>query len=109
MSNNKMSKDIIPEGFTLSLALVDALPAGFLLMIISLFTGRDKINGAALWKAICSIPSCIFFVLGLLGMILMTVFSVKLDSSDAHANWIEQFTNGIAQAAIFIGLLFILI
>ena len=169
MSNKKMSKDVVPEGFTLSLALVDALPVlffssgmivisilfgsilfmigavlcafagaakvvwkiivvlrkkniwwlfvqmrylmpiGFLLMLISLFTDRSRINGAAVWTAICSMPSVIFFVVGILGMAAMIVFSVKLDSSDVKANWTEQFTNGMAQAAIFLGLLLILL
>ena len=47
----------------------------------------------------------IFFAAGLLGMVLMTVFACILDSADPRANWIEQLTNGVAQAAFFMGIL----
>lgn len=45
---------------------------------------------------------------GILGMVLMMVFAFKLDNADVKANWIEQLTNGIAQAAIFVGLLLLI-
>lgn len=161
----KMTKDVVPEGFTLSLALVDALPVlffcasmmvigrffsgslfligavlcflagtakvlwkvivvlkkkniwflflqmrilmpiGFGMMLISLILHRSEISIAGMGAAFMRLPSCFFFLIGLLGMVLMMVFAVKLDSSDVKANWIEQLTNGIAQAAFFIGLL----
>lgn len=168
MSKNKkpkMTKDIVPEGFTLSLALVDALPVlffcasmmvisrlfsgrlflvgavlcflagaakvlwkvivvlrkkniwflflqmrilmpiGFGLMLISLIANRSAISLAAMGAAFTRMPSLIFFLIGVLGMALMMVFAVRLDSSDAKTNWIEQLTNGISQAAFFVGLL----
>ena len=165
---NKINKNTIPEGFTLGLVLVDALPvlffgasavvisilfnsglflagallcliggagkvlwklivvlkrkniwplfiqmrvlmpAGFLLMIISLILNRGRLHFAAIIAGMLSFPSVLFFALGVIGMALMIVFSVRLDSSDLKSNWIEQFTNGIAQAAIFIGLLLLL-
>lgn len=161
----KMTRETIPEGFTLSLALVDALPVlffcasmmvlgrlfssplflvgaalcslagaakvlwkvivvlkkkniwflflqmrilmpiGFALMLISLIVKRSEIRFARLGAAFTSMPSMIFFIIGILGMVLMMVFAAKLDSSDVKANWIEQLTNGIAQTAFFIGLL----
>ena len=161
----KMTKDIVPEGFTLSLALVDALPVlffggsmiligilfesalfllgallclwagaakviwkiivvtrkknvwwlfmqmrivmpvGFALMLLSIIIGWSKIDGAAVLTAVVSFPSVIFFAVGILGMVLMGVFASKLDSSSVRSNWIEQLTNGLAQAAIFIGIL----
>ena len=52
----------------------------FLLLLLGCFTG---------------------FAAGLLGMVLMTVFAFILDSADPRANWIEQLTNGVAQAAFF--------
>lgn len=163
----KMTKDIVPEDFTLSLALVDALPvlffgasmiligllfrsplfligalicfwagaakvlwkvivvlkkknvwwmfmqmrilmpAGFLMMILALVLNWGRINGSALIAAVTGLPSVIFFVIGILGMVLMGVFAKKLDSSDVRSNWIEQATNGVAQAAIFVGILLI--
>ena len=161
----KMTKDIVPEGFTLSLALVDALPVlffggsmfligilfksalfllgallclwagaakviwkiivvakkknvwwlfmqmrivmpvGFALMLFAVIIGWAKIDGAAVLAAVVSFPSVIFFAIGILGMVLMGVFASKLDSSSVRSNWIEQLTNGLAQAAIFIGIL----
>lgn len=38
-------------------------------------------------------------------MILMSVFAVRLDSSDSRANWLEQVVNGASQASFFLGLL----
>ena len=162
-----MTRDTIPENFTLSMALVDALPViffglsmiaisrlfdsklfligailtfasgagkvlwkvivalkqkniwfwfiqmrivmpiGFVLMIASLFIDSAKINPAGIGHALISFPSVIFFAIGILGMIMMGVFAKKLDSTDSKSNWIEQLTNGIAQAAIFVGLLLI--
>lgn len=160
----KMTRETIPEGFTLSLALVDALPVlffcasmmvlgrlfssplflvgaalcflagaakvlwkvivvlkkkniwflflqmrilmpiGFALMLISLIINRSRISLSAMGAAFMSMPSLIFFLIGILGMVMMMVFAAKLDNSDVKANWIEQLTNGIAQAAFFIGL-----
>ena len=81
------------------------MPAGFLLMLTSLFANADKLSFHTICQAVTSFPSVIFFATGLLGMVLMTVFAFVLDSADSRANWIEQLTNGVAQAAFFIGLL----
>lgn len=168
MSKQKMSKDLIPENFTLGLALVDAIPViffgasavvisllfgsrlflfgallclfggagkvlwkiivavkrkniwwmfvqmrvlmpiGFCSILLSLLLNRDKVDFGAMGRAITSMPSVIFFGIGIVGMLLMSVFAVKLDNSDVRANWVEQLTNGIAQIAIFVGLLFLL-
>ncbi len=161
----KMTKEIVPEGFTVSLVLVDAMPVlffcasmivisrlfsgglfligavlcflagaakvlwklivvwkkkniwflflqmrilmpiGFTLMLVSLVANRSAISLAGVWGAFMHMPSLLFFLIGILGMVLMMVFAVKLDSSDVRANWIEQLTNGVAQAAFFVGLL----
>ena len=169
MSNKpKMTKDTIPENFTLPLAIVDALPvlffggtmiligllfgcllflvggvlclwagaakvlwkiivvtkkknvwwmflqmrivmpAGFALMILAVILNRSAINLPAVFVAIVSFPSVIFFAIGVTGMVLMGIFAAKLDSADVRSNWIEQLTNAIAQAAIFTGILFLL-
>ena len=169
MSNKpKMTKDTIPENFTLSLALVDALPVlffggsmiligllfgsplfligaalcfwagaakvlwkiivvtkkknvwwmflqmrivmpiGFGLMILAVILNRNAVDLSAVFTAVISLPSVLFFAVGLIGMVLMGVFATKLDSADVHSNWIEQLTNGVAQAAIFMGILFLL-
>ena len=163
----KMTKDTVPENFTLSLAVVDALPVlffggsiiligllfgsplfligaalcfwagaakvlwkiivvtkkkniwwmflqmrivmppGFVLMILAVILKRSAINLPAVLAATVSLPSVIFFAVGVTGMVLMGIFAAKLDSSDLRSNWIEQLTNTIAQAAIFTGILFL--
>lgn len=169
MSNKpKMTKDVVPNNFTLSLAIVDAIPViffgltmvvvgklfssplfilgaiisllsgavkvlwkvvvalkrkniwwmflqmriampvGFLAMVISVIIGFSKINWRDVINSITQFPQLIFFVIGVIGMILMSVFAVKLDSSDIKSNWIEQATNGVAQICFFIGVLLIL-
>ncbi len=165
----KMTRDTVPENFSLSLALVDALPVlffggstvlialmfksplflvgallcfwsglakvlwkiivatrkknvwwlflqmrivmpvGFLLMMLAVALNLGRIDPSALWSAVSSLPSVIFFALGLLGMILMGVFASALNSADVRANWIEQLTNSLAQGCIFIGLLLLLL
>ena len=169
MSNKpKMTKNTIPENFTLSLAFVDALPVlffggstiligllfgsplfltgavlcfwagaakvlwkiivvkkkkniwwlflqmrivmplGFALMIFAVIMNRSAINLPAVFAAVISLPSVIFFAIGVTGMVLMGVFAAKLDSADVRSNWIEQITNALAQAAVFTGILFLL-
>ena len=164
----KQTKNVSYEGFTLTLALVDALPVlffggssiilgllfqsplflvgacliflggfgkvlwklilaakkqdvvllnrqmkytmsvGFLCVILSVILGRKRLNGAAILAGLTSLPSLIFFILGLCGMVTMGVLAKKLDSSVAKNNWIEQCVNGCAQLCIFLGLLFLL-
>ena len=166
MSNKpKMTKDTIPENFTLPLALVDALPVlffggsmmligmlfgsplfligaalcfwagaakvlwkiivvkkkkniwwmflqmrlvmplGFALMLLAVILNRNAVDLHAVLAAVISFPSVLFFAIGVLGTVLMGIFAAKLDPADVRSNWIEQMTNGIAQAAIFAGIL----
>jgi len=168
-NRQKMSRDVIPQGFTLGMALVDALPVvffgaailivgllfssplflagailsflsglgkviwkiivalkqknvwflfvqmrilmpvGFLLMLLSLIVDRSLMNPGAVFAAVCSMPALLFFLLGCIGMGCMVFFAIKLDSSDAKSNWIEQGTNAAAQASFLIGLLILLL
>lgn len=165
MKKQKMTRDITPEDFTLSLALIDALPVlffggsiiliglmfknalfligallcfwagaakvlwkiivvtkkkniwwlfmqmrivmpfGFALMIIAVILSRSTINLSAVLAAAVSMPSVIFFAIGIIGMTLMGIFAAKLDSSSLRSNWIEQLTNAAAQASVFTGIL----
>ena len=167
-SKQKMTKDTVPENFTLSLAIIDTLPVlffggsiiliglmfrkvlfligailcfwagaakviwkiivvtkkkniwwmfmqmrivmpvGFLLMLISVLLNLKAIKLSVILSAVTSMPSVIFFAIGIAGMVLMGIFAAKLDSSDVRSNWIEQLTNTVAQTAIFIGILFIM-
>lgn len=85
------------------------MPLGFLLMLVSLVIEHNRISMTTIWANVSAFPSCIFFLLGVVGMILMCIFAKKLDSSDAKSNWIEQITNGIAQGCFFLALLCILL
>ena len=84
------------------------MPVGFVLMILAVILNRNAINLSAVFAAVISLPSVIFFAVGVIGMVLMGVFAAKLDSADVRSNWIEQLTNAAAQAAIFTGILFLL-
>jgi len=165
MSKVKMSKDIVPEGFSVKLALVDAfpvlffglvaillgiklndivtligaivvfvsgalkvlwkiivatkkknvwalflqmriaMPIGFLIIIIGFVIQAITTDLTPFWMSLTNIFSIICFVIGFIGMGMMIVFSVKLDSSDVKSNWIEQITNGFSQLFFFLGLL----
>lgn len=83
------------------------MPVGFLILLIALIGDRANLSGSAIFAGLTGFPACIFFLLGILGMVLMTVFAFRLDSSDPKANWLEQAVNGIAQACFFIGLLLV--
>ena len=83
------------------------MPIGFALMLLTVILSRNAINLSAVFAAIVSMPSVIFFVIGIIGMTLMGVFAAKLDSADVRSNWIEQLTNAVAQASVFAGILII--
>lgn len=169
IKNNKINKDTVPENFTVSLALIDAIPVlffgasmmvisfmfdsllfligavvctvsgaikvlwkivvalkkkniwwmflqmriamplGFVMIIASLFVNRANVSISGIVHTIIAFPSVIFFSIGLIGMLMMIVFSFVLDSTDVKANWTEQLINGMAQISIFIGLLILML
>ena len=81
------------------------MPLGFALMLLAVILNLKAIRLTALLAAIISMPSAIFFAVGVLGMVLMGIFAAKLDSADVRSNWIEQLTNTAAQASFFVGIL----
>lgn len=81
------------------------MPLGFALMLLAVILNLKAIRLTALLTAVVSMPSVIFFAIGVLGMVLMGIFAAKLDSADVHSNWIEQLTNTAAQASFFVGIL----
>ena len=81
---------------------------GFLLILVSLIVNIQRISLPAMGAALTSLPSCIFFLLFVCGMVTMGVLAKKLDSSVAKNNWIEQCVNACAQLCLFLGLLFLL-
>lgn len=168
--SNKIDKNTVPEGFTLGLVLVDAIPVilfgvnciligmlcnnplfiigavlclvsgaikvlwklivvlkrkniwplfvqmrivmpiGFVIILISVILdiALKNIDYTLLKIMIFGFPQIIFFILGLIGMIMMGFFGAKLDSTDLKSNWIEQITNGISQLCYLVGILFLL-
>lgn len=81
------------------------MPIGFLLMVTSLIINRKNISFSLMLQNFLSMPSLIFFVVGIIGMVLMVVFGLTLDGSKLKNNWIEQITNFVAQLFIFLGIL----
>ncbi|MDO5446032.1 MAG: hypothetical protein Q4F31_10490 [Eubacteriales bacterium] len=81
------------------------MPIGLILMIVSVIINRQRINVSGIWNAITALPAIVFFIIGAAGIVLMMVFAFALDGSKVKSNWIEQITNGIAQAAFFVGIL----
>lgn len=81
------------------------MPAGFLLILVSLIVDRKMVSLPGIAHAFISFPSVIFFILFVAGMACMGIFAKKLDSNDARSNWIEQLTNAAAQACLLIALL----
>lgn len=81
------------------------MPVGFLTMFAALIVDRAGLNGEAMLAKLSGFPACLFFLAGALGMILMLVFTFRMDSSDPKVNWMEQTVNSLAQICFFIGLM----
>lgn len=80
------------------------MPIGFGFILLSILFNYQRIH---ILSYLLSFPSCLFFLIGGMGMICMIFFSKKLDARDVKSNWIEQITNAIAQICILIGVLLI--
>ena len=78
------------------IGLVLAIVGFILVAVMGDFSG---LQGFTHWLSI------VFLSLAGLGILLMILFSVILDSSDARSNWIEQITNSIAQGCLLIACL----
>ena len=82
------------------------MPVGFLLIIIGLVTGLSSVqNTGVILASILSFPAIFFFIVTVIGMVMMSVFACKLDSTKLRSNWIEQITNAIAQGCFLLGVL----
>lgn len=74
------------------------MPIGFLLMLVSMFMNHFQ------WTLFLSYPAIVFFIIGFICMICMSIFMKKLDGMNVHHNWIEQIVNCIGQACFCIGI-----
>ena len=81
---------------------------GFALVLVAVIIG--SITGGLSWpavgRAIAGMPSLIFFILAVFGMVAMGVLAKKMDQTSARANWTEQLTNAFAQLMLLLGILF---
>ncbi len=82
------------------------MPCGFLLIIIGLIIDAPKINFKLIGANATSMPAILFYFITITGMILMSIFAFKLDSTKAKSNWTEQITNAVAQLALLLGVIF---
>ena len=65
-----------------------------------------KINFKLIGANATSMPAILFYFITITGMILMSIFAFKLDSTKAKSNWTEQITNAVAQLALLFGVIF---
>lgn len=81
------------------------MPIGFLIMIIGFILYCLNNDITLFFNSLFNITSIIFLILGFIGLILMIICSIKLDSSDFKSNWIEEIINSLTQLFIFIAIL----
>lgn len=81
------------------------MPLGFLVMIIGFVLKCINSDMSIFFNSLLNPFSLVFLIIGLLGMVLMVIFSIKLDSSNLKSNWIEQICNAFSQLSFFIGFL----
>ncbi len=85
-------------------AMPIGMSAGWLMMIAAAVINRSKINMAAIWQGVSSMPACIFFIGGLCFFAAFIIFfKTKFDADSARDNWIEEILNGCAWIMILIG------
>ena len=95
-------KDLKP----LNIQMRFLMPCGFLLIITGLIIDAPKINFKLISANATSMPAILFYSITITGMILMSIFAFKLDSTKAKSNWTEQITNAVAQLALLLGVIF---
>ena len=77
---------------------------GFGIMLAAVIAGAVRGKLAGFIPAVITMPSCIFFLLGVAGMFMMGYLGSHMDDS-ARSNWIEEAVNAASQAAFLIGML----
>ena len=89
-------KKVMPIGMSL----------GWLIMIAAAVINRSKISLSSMWKAVSSMPACIFFILGIVFFAAFIIyFKTKFDADSARDNWIEEILNAGTQVCILIGVI----
>ncbi len=80
---------------------------GFLIILLSLFVGHNSINMRLVWKNVSAFPGNILFIIGIICMIAMFIFTIFMDASSKRDNYIEQGVNLAAQLCFFLGVMLI--
>lgn len=89
-------KKVMPIGMSL----------GWLIMIAAAVINRSKISLSSMWKAVSSMPACIFFILGIVFFAAFIIyFKTKFNADSARDNWIEEILNAGTQVCILIGVI----
>lgn len=79
---------------------------GWLIMIVAAIMARKNIHLAGIWKAICTMPATLFFVLGLCFFVAFIVyFKTKFNADSAKDNWVEEILNAGAQVCMMIAVI----
>lgn len=81
------------------------MPAGFLILILSLIVDRRKWSVQDILISATGMPALLFWILGILGIICMVWFARHLNGRDAKANWKEQTVNSLSQFCFMVAIL----
>lgn len=81
------------------------MPAGFLLILIYICLNFGVIEWRAVFAAVRSMPSVVFFAVCAVLMLVMFVLGFSLNQNSAKANWAEQIINTFAQISFLAALL----
>ena len=81
------------------------MPIGFIMIIVGAITGRGAFDFSLFFHRATQMPNIIFFIITIIGMILMSAFAAKLDQTKAKSNWTEQITNAVSQLSLMIGMI----
>ena len=81
-----------------------AMPIGFTMITIGFMFGWKNYS-----NIIFNAPfmSKLFFTFWIIGMSLMSIFAMRLDSADLISNWIEQITNSISMIFLSISVIYL--
>lgn len=81
------------------------MPIGFIIMIIGFILYCLNNDISLFFNSLFNVTSIVFLIFGFIGLMLMIICSIKLDSRDLKSNWIEQIINSASQLFIFIAIL----
>lgn len=64
---------------------------------------QKNITWHALFVSLTAMPSVLFFIIGICGMILMFIFGAKLDKTDVKSNWTKPMHESRGTVMLFAG------